>query len=103
MSWKDITIRHLLTHTSGIVREAPGFNPFKVQSDADVVKTAYALPLRFAPGQKWESGNVGYFALADIIRKVSGRPWSDYLEREQVFRPSGMSMTYRAETKGSQP
>ena len=39
-AWKDITIRHLLTHASGIVREAPGFHPFKVQSDADVIKTA---------------------------------------------------------------
>jgi len=37
-SWKPITIRHLLTHTSGIVREAPGFDPFKVQTDVDVIK-----------------------------------------------------------------
>jgi CubicO group peptidase (beta-lactamase class C family) len=35
-TWKAITIRHLLTHTSGIVRAAPGFDPYKVQSDADV-------------------------------------------------------------------
>src|SRR5215475_3982131 len=40
-TWKEITVRHLLTHTSGIVREAPGFDPLKVQSDADVIKTAY--------------------------------------------------------------
>jgi CubicO group peptidase (beta-lactamase class C family) len=53
-TWKDITLRHLLTHTSGIQREAPGFNPQKVQADADVIRTAYPLPLRFAPGEKWE-------------------------------------------------
>ena len=51
-TWKDITIRHLLTHTSGIVREAPGFDPLKIQNDADVIKTAYPLPLRFTPGEK---------------------------------------------------
>jgi CubicO group peptidase (beta-lactamase class C family) len=91
-AWKAITIRHLLTHTSGLVREAPGFDPFKIQSDADVIRTAYPLPLRFAPGEKWEYCNVGYFALAEIIRKVSGRPWTDFLE-ERVFKPSGMTTT----------
>jgi len=66
-TWNAITIRQLLTHTSGLVREAPGFNPFKVQSDAEVIRTAYPLPLSFAPGEKWEYSNVGYFALAEII------------------------------------
>ena len=101
-TWKAITIRHLLTHTSGMVREAPGFDPFKIQSDADVLKTAYPLPLRFAPGEKWEYGNTGYFALAEIIRKVSGRPWSEYLS-EKVFKPSGMNMTHPTNTKVSVP
>ena len=55
-TWKDITVRHLLTHTSGIVREAPGFDPMKVQDDADVIKTAYPLPLRFQPGETFASG-----------------------------------------------
>jgi CubicO group peptidase (beta-lactamase class C family) len=40
-----------------------------------VIKTAYPLPLRFAPGEKWEYCNVGYFSLAEIIRKVTGKPW----------------------------
>jgi CubicO group peptidase (beta-lactamase class C family) len=91
-TWKDITIRHLLTHTSGIVREAPGFDPLKIQGDADVIKTAYPLPLRFAPGEKWEYCNVGYFSLAEIIRKVSGKPWEDYL-KERLFLPLDMNIT----------
>jgi D-alanyl-D-alanine carboxypeptidase len=91
-AWQAITVRHLLTHTSGIVREAPGFHPYKVQSDAEVVKTAYSLPLRFAPGEKWEYCNVGYFALAEIIRQVSGRPWEEFLT-ERVFKPAGMAAT----------
>ena len=91
-SWSGITIRHLLTHTSGIVREGPAFDPFKIQSDADVVKSAYPLPLRFEPGAKWEYCNTGYFALAEIIHRVSGQPWSDYLNAK-VFRPSGMTAT----------
>lgn len=73
-TWKAITVRHLLTHTSGILREAPAFDPFKVQSDADVIRSAYAQPLRFTPGEKWEYGNIGYFALAEIIRTIAGQP-----------------------------
>jgi CubicO group peptidase (beta-lactamase class C family) len=91
-TWKEITIRHLLTHTSGIVREAPGFDPFKTQADADVIKTAYQSPLRFAPGEKWEYCNVGYFSLAEIIRKVSGKSWGDFL-RERLFLPLEMNVT----------
>ncbi len=91
-SWREITVRHLLTHTSGIVREAPGFDPLKIQDDADVIKTAYQLPLRFAPGEKWEYCNVGYFSLAEIIHKVSGKPWGDYLS-ERLFTPLEMNAT----------
>ena len=91
-SWKPITIRHLLTHTSGLVREAPGFDPLKIQNDADVIKTAYSLPLVFAPGEKYQYCNVGYFTLAEIIRKVSGKPWGDFLH-ERVFAPLEMNAT----------
>jgi CubicO group peptidase (beta-lactamase class C family) len=91
-TWKDINVRHLLTHTSGIVREAPGFDPMKIQNDAEVIKTAYSLPLRFQPGEKWEYCNVGYFTLAEIIRKVTGKPWPDYL-KERLFAPLEMNAT----------
>jgi CubicO group peptidase (beta-lactamase class C family) len=101
-AWKGITIRQLLTHTSGIIREAPGFSSRKVQSDAEVIKSAYPLPLRFAPGEKHLYSNVGYFALAEVIRKVSGRPWTEYLN-EKVFKPSGMTTTYPTNIKGSLP
>lgn len=101
-SWKEITIRHLLTHTSGIIREAPGFDPFKVQEDADVIKTAYSMPLRFTPGEKWEYCNVGYFALAEIIHQVSGKPWSDYLN-ERVFKLLEMNATRPTTVKSIVP
>ncbi len=91
-AWSGITIRHLLTHTSGIVREGPGFDPFKDQKDFDVIKTAYPLPLRFAPGEKYEYCNVGYFSLAEIISRVSGKSWGDFMN-ERVFAPLGMTAT----------
>ena len=91
-SWSGITIRHLLTHTSGIVREGPGFDPFKDQKDFDVIKTAYPLPLLFTPGEKYEYCNVGYFSLAEIISRVSGKSWGDFMN-ERVFSPLGMTAT----------
>jgi CubicO group peptidase (beta-lactamase class C family) len=100
--WKPITIRHLLTHTSGLIRDAPGFDPSKVQLDAEVIKTAYRSPLRFAPGDKWEYSNLGYFILAEVIRKVSNRHWAEYLS-EKVFKPCGMTMTYTTNTGVSLP
>jgi CubicO group peptidase (beta-lactamase class C family) len=91
-TWSGITIRHLLTHTSGIVREGPAFRPNGTQTDAEVVTSAYPLPLRFAPGTKWEYCNVGYFALAEIISRVSGLPWPDFMHAK-VFQPLGMTAT----------
>ncbi len=91
-SWETITVRHLLTHTSGLVREAPGFDPYKLQPDIAVIETAYPVPLRFTPGEKYEYCNVGYFVLAEIIQRVSGKPWADFLA-ERVFGPLGMTAT----------
>lgn len=91
-SWNRITIRHLLTHTAGLVREPPAFSPFRVDKDADLIESAYKTPLRFTPGDKWEYSNLGYVILAEVITKVSGKPWSDFIS-ERVFQPSGMTAT----------
>jgi CubicO group peptidase (beta-lactamase class C family) len=63
-AWQPITIRHLLTHTAGLPRESPAFDPSKALSDADVVKALYSAQLRSRPGSKWEYSNAGYYALA---------------------------------------
>jgi CubicO group peptidase (beta-lactamase class C family) len=81
-----------LTHTAGIVNEPPAFDPFKIQSDADLVRSAYASPLLFAPGTDWTYSNTGYFALADIIRTVSGEPWDAFLQK-RLFQPLAMTST----------
>lgn len=96
-SWAPITLRHLLTHTSGMVRESPAFTPFKNVSDADQIRAVYKVPLRFTPGEKWEYCNSGYVTAADIIRTVSGRPWWEFLN-EKVFKPAGMTTTLPTNT-----
>ena len=96
-TWKGITIRHLLTHTAGLVREAPGVDISRLQPDIDVIRNAYDAPLHFAPGEKYQYSNVGYFILGEIIRRISGRSWADYLD-EKVFKPSGMMSTFPTNT-----
>jgi CubicO group peptidase (beta-lactamase class C family) len=91
-AWQPITLRHLLTHTAGLVRESPAFEPMKAKSDAEMIKALYNVPLRSSPGSKWEYSNAGYFALAEIITKVSGQPWPRFLQ-ERVFKPAGMDVT----------
>jgi D-alanyl-D-alanine carboxypeptidase len=91
-SWEGITLTHLLTHTSGIARESPGFDPLKVQADADVIKATYSLPLTSAPGARWAYSNINYYCLAEVIRKTTGEPWSKFIA-DNIFAPTGMTAT----------
>jgi CubicO group peptidase (beta-lactamase class C family) len=97
-TWEPITIRHLLNHTSGLVRESPGFDPLKIQTEADVIKKAYDVPLQFAPGEKMVYCNLGYFILAEIISKASGTPWPHFIEK-RVFAPAGMKASRPTDMK----
>ena len=88
-SWQGVTIRNFLTHTSGVIREGPAFDPLKVQPDSIVIKSAFDKPLEFPTGSKFLYCNVCYFTLAEIIARVSGKPW-DVFMTERVFTPMGM-------------
>lgn len=91
-AWQPITIRHLMTHTAGLPRESPAFDPMKATSDAEIVKATYAMPLRFMPGSKWEYSNVGYYALAEIVTRVAGQPWTRFIQ-DRIFTPAAMTVT----------
>jgi CubicO group peptidase (beta-lactamase class C family) len=90
-TWQGITIRHLLTHTSGLVRESPDLQ-LKTQSVMDAIRAGYATPLAFEPGEKLQYSNLGYFVLAEVISQAAQIPWPRYLQ-EHIFTPLGMSAT----------
>jgi N-acyl-D-aspartate/D-glutamate deacylase/CubicO group peptidase (beta-lactamase class C family) len=90
-AWRAITVRHLLTHTSGIPDYTDGMLDYrKDYSEDELVTFATGLPLDFTPGAEWKYSNTGYILLGAIIRKVSGSFYGDVL-RDRVFRPLGMT------------
>jgi N-acyl-D-aspartate/D-glutamate deacylase/CubicO group peptidase (beta-lactamase class C family) len=90
-AWREITVRHLLTHTSGIPDYTDGMIDFRRDyTEDDHVKFAQKLTLDFAPGSEWKYSNTGYVLLGAIVRKASGQFYGDVL-RERVFQPLGMT------------
>ena len=94
VTWKGITVRHLLTHTSGIQDFDYGkdIDFRKDYTEDDVVKVAMKLPPDFAPGTQWSYSNTGYVLLGALVRKASGKFYGDFL-KERVFSPLGMEST----------
>ena len=88
--WKAITVRHLLTHTSGIPDYTGGSIDYRKDfSEDDLLRMAYGLKPEFEPGSRWNYSNTGYIVLGFVVRKVSGQFYGDVL-RERIFQPLGM-------------
>jgi CubicO group peptidase (beta-lactamase class C family) len=93
-SWNKITIRNLLSHTSGIkdfINEPTASIRLDV-SEEDVFKATTPRPLNFQPGEKYAYSNTNYHLLAMIIRKLTGKSYGVFL-KERIFVPLGMTST----------
>jgi CubicO group peptidase (beta-lactamase class C family) len=97
--YNNITVRNLLTHTSGL----PGYEE-QFEKKWDRKKIAFNKDifemlkqekdtLFFKPGTKWQYSNTGFAVLASIIEKVSGMRYNDFMARN-IFMPLGMSHTF---------
>lgn len=95
-AWQDITIHHLLTHTSGIadLTEQPDFDRRKATPSPPLQTIARFkdLPLGFRPGEEWRYSNSGYIVLGAIIEQVSGQSYEAFLQ-QHIFDPLEMSDT----------
>jgi len=94
-AWKKVTLKHLLTHRSGIpsYTELPNFFQAQAQSERTperIIEMTRDLPLEFEPGSKFNYDNSGYIILGFVIEKVSGEKYADYV-REHIFKPLGMT------------
>jgi len=96
--YTGISIRHLLTHTSGL----PDYQAImdihwdknKVAGNPDILEylRTYAPPINFVPGEKYEYSNTGYVLLASIAEGAAGKDFVT-LADEWIFKPLGMKNT----------
>lgn len=87
-----MTVRHLLTHTSGI-RHYKGLEMFSNKRYASVEEALGIFkddPLQFAPGAKYQYSSYGYNIIAAIVEHSSGESFRAYL-KSHVFKPAGMT------------
>ena len=92
---RDVTIRHLLTHTSGL----QAYENFVPRGQSEQVKDRDVLTLiqgadslYFPSGSAHRYSNTGYALLALVVERLSGQPYARFLE-ERIFRPAGMRGT----------
>lgn len=99
--YPTVTIRHLLTHTSGLpvlerqeeayIRAHPNELISNRLAYQHLIEQKHAL--LFPAGDKWGYNNTNYILLAMLVEKVSRQPFAVYM-KQQVFKPAGMSNTY---------
>jgi CubicO group peptidase (beta-lactamase class C family) len=104
LPYENITVRHLLTHTSGL----PKYEEFLVKrmaahtvaTNRDIIIMFQEMhpPLLFPPGSKWEYSDTGYELLATIIERISGKSYGDFL-KENIFYPLKMNNTFNCITR----
>ncbi|GID94654.1 serine hydrolase domain-containing protein [Amorphoplanes digitatis] len=92
--WREITLHHLLTHTSGMShwQDAPGFDvtdPIAIEQRTPLLTAAEPIS---RPGVRWCYSSPGYLLVAHIVERAAGQDYASFLA-EQVFAPAGMAST----------
>lgn len=87
--WRDITVRHLLTHTSGMGDYPPEMDLRRDYTEDELLTLIKSVPLTYRTGEAWDYSNLGYVLSGILVRKVTGKFYGDYLA-ERVFKPLDM-------------
>jgi CubicO group peptidase (beta-lactamase class C family) len=89
-----ITIRHLLTHTSGLARELPlpYWNDLRFPMRAEMMRLVPQQSAILAPDTKFKYSNLAMAIAGEVVAAVSGEPYVRYVE-EHILRPLGMAST----------
>lgn len=91
-SWKEVTVRELLSHTAGFTDYPEKFDFRKDWTEDELLKMVEAIPLAYPPGTKWDYSNLGYLTLGLLLHHVTGEFYGDFLQR-RIFQPLGMQTT----------
>lgn len=101
---RDVTIRHLLNHTSGIydyydeeqIEDFENYSVeipwFKLETPSDYLTLFESKGMKFLPGTRTSYSNGGYVLLGVLIEKISGQKYRDFMQ-QNVFKPLGMRST----------
>lgn len=89
-AWKEITVRQLLTHTSGLGDPYMKIDLTKNYTDKELMAIEGTIPLKFPPGSKFAYSNTGYHVLGFICNQVGGKFYGDQIV-ERIFKPCGMT------------
>jgi beta-N-acetylhexosaminidase len=87
---KRVTVRHLLTHSSGLPSHKDYF--LTIHSEREAIANICNEPLEYEPGAKTIYSDLGFILLGEILERVTGRT-VDQLARERIFAPLGMTNT----------
>lgn len=87
--WKGVTIRHLLSHSSGLDNDT-GISPYAEQSRSAAVKKFARSAVLTKPGEAFAYNNAAYCMLAVIIERASGQEFERFIKSE-IFDPAGMT------------
>ncbi|MES2726915.1 MAG: serine hydrolase domain-containing protein [Bacteroidota bacterium] len=97
--YKNITVRHLLTHTAGLPNFWDDIRPHLDTTKANGIKEVLAyiiqhkMPLLAEPGTKFQYADIGYDFLANIIENISGLSYEAFMHKN-IFKPLKMKNTY---------
>jgi D-alanyl-D-alanine carboxypeptidase len=95
-TWAEISISHLLTHTSGIKSytqlSAIADHPERDFTADEMIALVADLPLEFRPGERYDYSNTGYYLLGLVNEKISGQSYGNFL-KTRIFTPAGMAHT----------
>jgi CubicO group peptidase (beta-lactamase class C family) len=95
---RTITIRHLLTHTAGLIEWYPLY--YRSSEKKETYKLIGELPLKYAVGEKRSYSDLGFVLLGEIVETVSGMPLDQFM-KQNIFQPLRMkNTTYNPLTNG---
>lgn len=81
-SWRNVQIKHLLTHSSGLPDMSP-FITFEKLTEDQAKQHVFDEPIRFTPGEKYEYNQTGFWLLKKIIEKSTSNHFDDFIIQQQ--------------------
>jgi CubicO group peptidase (beta-lactamase class C family) len=99
--WRPITVRHLLTHTSGLGHwpDCPDLDLGRPVPREQQLELFQRMPLLSRPGNRWRYSSPGYVLLGWIVQEASGQPYASFLA-EHIFAPLGLRSTSAGDAPG---